>query len=115
MTDKPSAMERAAEALNAAVQESGRTDFGGPIPVPNYRKAARAAILAYLSAIAEDEASVEAVARALCEAAGHDPDGPTMDIYVPNDPVAHMPWAGYRPETRAVLATLIERAKEQKP
>lgn len=106
MTDKPSAMERAAEALNAAVQESGRTDFGGPIPVPNYRKAARAAILAYLSAIAEDEASVEAGARAML---ADDTPKPSFDAAWENEKDIWMQNA------RSFLRTLLSRAKEQKP
>lgn len=48
---------------------------------------------------------LEAKARELCIADGHDPDGPTCDIYVKDDPVAHMPWAAYR---RAALAALGE-------
>ncbi len=45
----------------------------------------------------------EKVARALCVADGHDPDGPTADVYVPDDPVAHMPWAGYRSAASAAI------------
>lgn len=49
---------------------------------------------------------VERVARAICIAAGHDPDGPTCDIFVPGDPYAHLPWAGFRRQARAAIEAL---------
>lgn len=49
---------------------------------------------------------VETLARALCVVAGHDPHGPTCDIYVPDDPHAGIPWAGYRRDARAIVAAL---------
>ncbi len=49
---------------------------------------------------------LETIARIICVAAGHDPDGPTCDIYVPGDPHAGIPWAGYREHARAVLTAL---------
>jgi hypothetical protein len=61
-------VEAAARALNDTVQESGRTDWGGPIPVPNYRGAAQAAILAFLEAALEDEGVIEAGAEAIADA-----------------------------------------------
>lgn len=62
----------------------------------------------YLSAApspdpSEDE--VEAVARAIC-ALEHDPDGPTSDIYIPDDPDAIYVWAGFRPHARAAIAAM---------
>lgn len=53
-----------------------------------------------------DERLIEAVARALCVAAGNDPDSPICDIYVPDDPHAGIPWAGYRNDARAALAAI---------
>jgi hypothetical protein len=53
-----------------------------------------------------DERLIEAVARVLCVAAGLDPDSPTFDIYVPGDPVAGIPWAGYRPDARNAIAAI---------
>ena len=38
--------DRLAEAIAECCQETGRTDWGGPVPPPNYYKAADAAILA---------------------------------------------------------------------
>jgi len=29
---------------------------------------------------------IETMARAICVALGHDPDGPTCDVYSPSDP-----------------------------
>ena len=51
---------------------------------------------------------IEKVARALCVAAGHDPDGPTCDVYSPSDPHIGEPWAGYRREARAAIAAMRE-------
>lgn len=52
--------------------------------------------------------ALERAARAACRAAGHDPDGPTMDIYVPGDPDAGSPWASYRNIARAVLMAVSD-------
>jgi hypothetical protein len=49
---------------------------------------------------------IERVARALCQADGHDPDGPTCDIFVPGDPDAGLPWAGYRKQARAAIEAM---------
>ena len=51
---------------------------------------------------------IEKMARAMCEANGFDPDGPTQDIYVEGDPHAGKPWAGYRRAARAALSALQE-------
>lgn len=53
------------------------------------------------------ESMVERVARALCVADGRDPDGPTNDVYVPGDPDAIFPWAGYRRQARAAIAATL--------
>lgn len=50
---------------------------------------------------------IERVARALCVAAGHDPDR-THDIYVEGDPDAGVAWAGYRREARAAIEAMRE-------
>ena len=50
---------------------------------------------------------IERVARAICVAAGHDPDM-THDIHVPGDPVAGHAWAGYRSMARAAIEAMRE-------
>jgi hypothetical protein len=72
------------------------------------REAARAAILAYFSALVEDEGAVEAVAQTLCGLAN-----PPESLI---DPADHSEFVrteaiGYRPEARAVLRTLLTRAQ----
>jgi hypothetical protein len=72
------------------------------------REAARAAILAYLSALVEDEEAVEAVAQTLCGLAN-----PPESLI---DPADHSEFVrteaiGYRAEARAVLRTLATRAQ----
>jgi hypothetical protein len=54
------------------------------------------------------KALIERIARAICVADGHNPNGPTCDVWVPGDPDACYPWAGYRNHARAA----IEAAKE---
>lgn len=49
------------------------------------------------------ESMLERAARAACVADGHNPDGPTCDIYIHDDPDAGKPWASYRSIARAVL------------
>lgn len=39
-------------------------------------------------------------------AAGHNPDGPTCDIYIHDDPDAGKPWAGYRKDADAILSLI---------
>lgn len=51
---------------------------------------------------------VERVARAICVARGHNPDGPTCDVFIPGDPDACMPWAGFRKEARAAIEAMRE-------
>jgi hypothetical protein len=68
----------------------------------------RAAILAYLSALVEDEEAVEAVAQTLCGLAN-----PPESLI---DPADHSEFVrteaiGYRAEARAVLRTLATRAQ----
>ena len=60
------------------------------------RVAARAAILAYLGALVDEEGAVQACARAINVSAGNN---------------SH--WTFWEDEARAVLRTLIERAKER--
>jgi hypothetical protein len=55
---------------------------------------------------------VEHVARAICKARGFDPDGPTCDIYVEGDPVAGIPWAGYRREAKSAIRATLEWLRE---
>lgn len=54
-----------------------------------------------MSAVGDEER----VARAICVAAGHDPDQ-ACDIHVPGDPDAGTAWAGYRPAARAAIAEI---------
>lgn len=49
----------------------------------------------------------ERLARAICQASGFDPDGPTCDVHVKDDPVAGVPWAGYRNHAEAVLREML--------
>ncbi len=72
------------------------------------QKAMGAAILAYLSDLAEDQASVEAVARALGLAEGADFTVGSLGIEMDQ-------WRAWEPQARAGLAVLLSRAKEQKP
>lgn len=51
---------------------------------------------------------LEKAARAACVADGHNPDGPTCDIYIHDDPDAGKPWASYRNVARAVLLAIRE-------
>jgi len=55
---------------------------------------------------------VEHVARELCAARGVDPDGPKFDVYIEGDPVAGIPWAGYRGEARAAIIATLQYAKD---
>lgn len=57
----------------------------------------------------------EKVARAMCIAAGHEPDDPTHDIHIPGDPDAIFPWAGYRGQARAAIAVMVEAMREITP
>ncbi len=68
-------------------------------------------ILAYLSALAADEESVEAVARAMCQSEEVPPD----EVYATWEDGRMLQWETYQDAARAVLATLLSRAKEQKP
>jgi hypothetical protein len=79
------------------------SDVNGPFQ-DDCREAARAAILAYLSALAEDEGAVEACARAMATEDERDPDGPTYVIgaMMPDRPV----WRDYEAFARAVLRTI---------
>ena len=107
MTDtKQSAIEAAARAIGLT---EGADYTVGNLGIPHdqweaWKPQAEAAILAYLSAIAEDEASVEAVARAIDEAEGVGPD------HIEYDSIA---WRTWILSARATLRTLIERAKEE--
>ena len=51
---------------------------------------------------------LEKMARAMCAADGHDPNGPTCDIYFHDDPDAGKPWASYRAGLRAALLAIRE-------
>lgn len=51
---------------------------------------------------------IERVAQAIYLELGYDPHGPTMDVYIPDDPVAHLPWAGFRHVARAAIAAMSE-------
>lgn len=55
-------IEAAEIAAAKAALETGRTDWAGPIPVPNYSKIARAAVLAFLDAAMTEDSLVEAMA-----------------------------------------------------
>jgi DNA-binding PucR family transcriptional regulator len=89
MSTKQSAIEAAQQAAIPGLRNN------------RWDEAIEAAILAYLSALAEDEASVEAVMNSVSYTAsiGDYIGGPSVDN---PDEVA-----------RAVLATLLSRAKEQ--
>jgi hypothetical protein len=118
MSTKQSAIDAVAEAIynrNPASVSEGLITWteaveDWPEHVREARANARAAILAYLSALARDEASVEAVARAMCKAGGDDPDGTTCWM---GPPTGKENWRLFHAEARAVIATLLERAKEQ--
>jgi len=126
MSTKQSAIDAVAEAIynrNPASVSSGRITWteaveDWPEHVLEARANARAAILAYLSAIAEDEASVEAVAMAiyatspvrrivrtsgLKDSRYHDVPYSEAD-YLHEDMQA---------ASRATFRTLLSRAKEQ--
>lgn len=53
---------------------------------------------------------VERVARAICAADGHDPDGPPIDEY----PSAIYPWAVYRNLAKAAIEAMREPSEEMK-
>lgn len=55
---------------------------------------------------------IERVARAICVAMGHDPDGPSSDVYVEGDPDAGTSWAGYRNAARAAIEAMREPTDE---
>lgn len=57
---------------------------------------------------------VERVARALCVAAGHDPDSPTCDVFSLDDPDCIYPWAGFRAQARAAIEAMREPTDEMK-
>ncbi len=109
MTDTKHAIEAAAEAV---AKQFGGDTFArdGHVmlntedwPVISLTAISGFAILAWLEAIAQDEASVEAVAREIWHA---EFDGATPGLIVRTH---------YRLIARAVLAVLLSRAKEQKP
>jgi len=105
MSTKQSAIEAAAKGM--ALDQDG--DGAWPhdwdaADQDQYRNLARAAILAYLSAIAEDEASVEACKEAIVKemddlVAVYGPDARMFDLNALR--------------VKAVVSTLLERAKEQ--
>jgi hypothetical protein len=104
MSTKHSAIEAAAKGM--AFDQDG--DGAWPhdwdrADQDQYRHLARAAILAYLSALAEDEGAVEACARTMATEDERDPDGPTYVIgaMMPDRPV----WRDYEAFARAVLRT----------
>lgn len=105
MTDKLTPMERAAEAFTRecwgelwwSEQSDAQRRAEIEYKMKNFGPMIRAAILAYLSAIAEDEASVEACAKAM-SALTQPGNYPSAQGVV-----------------RAALSTLLSRAKEQKP
>jgi hypothetical protein len=109
---KQSAIEAAARAINVSAGDNSHWTFWEP--------EARAAILAYLSAIAEDEASVEAVARAIWDVNGYitgedaDPFKPYAWHKMLEDEGEYAPTAELHLRYgRRVLAVLLQRAKEQ--
>ena len=71
---------------------------------------ARRVVVAWVSAIAEDEASVEAVARSMCKAGGDDPDGTTCWM---GPPTGKENWRLFDAEARAALSVLLSRAKKE--
>lgn len=114
MTDKLTPMERAAEAFTRecwgelwwSEQSDAQRRAEIEYKMKNFGPMIRAAILAYLSAIAEDEASVEAGARAML---ADDTPKPSFDAAWENEKDIWMQNA------RSFLRTLLSRAKEQKP
>jgi hypothetical protein len=83
------------------------SDVNGPFQ-DDCREAARAAILAYLSTLVEDEGAVEACAVGICEAEGL-MWADQFSIQSSNgDPDAH---ESYKHSARAVLRTLATRAQ----
>ncbi len=105
------AIEAAAEAVRFGVQ------LGFHDEVVNPNEVARAAILAYLSALAGDEESVEACGDAALS------EMPLQVKYwqengrIHATPITqgHPEFVDPRNAVRAVLAVLLSRAKEQKP
>jgi hypothetical protein len=107
MSTKHSAIEAAArDSYEQGDQYYGAWDSLDPILREYAIKNAGITIRAYLSAIAEDEASVEAVARAMCIENMNDPD----DILTSNNVRR---WQLWTPEAKAGVQALLERAKEQ--
>jgi hypothetical protein len=73
----------------------------------------RAFLLGWLSAIAEDDASVEAVRKSISESQADSDEGPfeaMYDLLSMSENSVHLVTMA---AARAVLATLLERAKEQ--
>ena len=94
--DKQSAIEAAARAFDDVA------DIGWG--VTNLEDALKAAILAYLSALVEDEGAVEAVARAMCIENMTDPDDILTSKNVPR-------WQLWTYEARAGVHALLTRAQ----
>jgi hypothetical protein len=118
---KQSAIEAAAEAINAEEQRRDLLSLDDLEKEPRWMDAiARAAVIAYLSALAEDEASVEAVARAIWDVNGYttgedaDPFKPYAWHKMIEDEGEYAPTAELHLRYgRRVLAVLLQRAKEQ--
>jgi hypothetical protein len=113
--DKQSAIEAAARAMcqnhHMPADDLVRTPDGQSVPYwTEFEGDARAAILAYLSALGQDEGAVEAVARAICADEYGNPDG--FEAITLEGVERQTPrWKYCNRSARAVLRTLATRAQ----
>lgn len=99
-----------ADSIHVTKEGNIGIDCGGTVYVKPVRAWHALASAAPSPEPSEDE--VKAVARAIC-ALEHDPDGPTSDIYIPDDPDAIYVWAGFRPHARAAIAAMRPTLSEE--
>lgn len=102
------AIEAAAEAVDLTAYAVYFASHGGKekTEIENPEETARAAISAYLQALASDDEAVEVVARAMCVANGTDPDWPVTDENHPR-------WTIWVDEARAAIAALAGRVRRE--
>ena len=92
--------------LNERALEAAALALISPVTSRNLqmdmRSAARRCVQSYLSALVQDEATVERVARAMCVANGTNPDWPVSNENHPR-------WTIWEPEARAALSALANK------